>query len=200
MSKNIRQRLINAIYGGRNKQNETLKKPNKIACCSIRKPDDYEYIAYEPVQRSSKKNSDDYVELRDCHSNYGSSTQIPFSFSADSGICDSECYDVNISSITTTNIKGKLESTAKSENYEYYYPSTISDLSSIPPQQLNLSNFHITSNFSTRSCSECDDLSSIVSYNSSSSDRKEIHYNQQLAQFINYRTTASNIKIYPDII
>ncbi|CAF0882324.1 unnamed protein product [Adineta ricciae] len=64
MSKTIRQKISHAIQT--TFRSSPKPKQSKImSCCSIRQPDDYEYIPYEFKQTSSKN---DYIDLSECHS------------------------------------------------------------------------------------------------------------------------------------
>ncbi|CAF0957067.1 unnamed protein product [Rotaria sordida] len=143
MSKTIRQKIAHAIQTIRSssQDKQTSTKTKISSCCSVSKPKDYEYISYELKQSST---NNDYVDLSECHS-------WSLSYSKDSGIS----YDKNLSSISLSNENfHQFQSTQIHSNNSTSHLS-LSNISSIPNDQLNISNFDVTAWYTIPTSFQC---------------------------------------------
>ncbi|CAF1234782.1 unnamed protein product [Adineta steineri] len=167
MSKNIRQKITRAIQTTfrSSPQKKLSSSKSKISsCCSVSKPKDYEFISYQPKQSSTRNN--DYIDLSECHS--WSSL-----YSKDSGISS----DTNISSISDHHFQ-QLQST-KTHADDSCSLSRLSNLSSIPHDHMNISNFDITGWYSipqSYECCHCQCHHHHMSNNSNVSDNEVNNY------------------------
>ncbi|CAF1507655.1 unnamed protein product [Rotaria sp. Silwood1] len=145
MSKSIRQKIAHALQTIRSssasQDKQTSPKSKISSCCSVSKPKDYEYISYEIKQSSTKK---DYVDLSECHS-------WSLSCSKDSGIS----YDKNISSISSSNENIHQFQSTRIHSEDSNSRLSLSNLSSIPNDQLNISNFDVTAWYTVPTSFEC---------------------------------------------
>ncbi|CAF1338214.1 unnamed protein product [Adineta ricciae] len=154
MSKQIRQKIALAIHNtfrssaSPRKQSSTIKSKISSSCCSVTKPQDYEYIPYQSKPSSSASSlHNDYVDLSECHS----------WSSRDSGIS----FDSNISSLSSISQHHhqqqqhqQLQST-RTHADDSCSLSTLSDVSVIPHDEMNISNFDVTGWHSLPESLEC---------------------------------------------
>ncbi|CAF1192772.1 unnamed protein product [Adineta steineri] len=133
-------RAIQTTFRSSPQKKLSSSKSKISSCCSVSKPKDYEFISYQPKQSSTRNN--DYIDLSECHS--WSSLH-----SKDSGISS----DTNISSISDHHFQ-QLQST-KTHADDSCSLSRLSNLSSIPHDHMNISNFDITGWYSIPQSYEC---------------------------------------------
>ncbi|CAF1280984.1 unnamed protein product, partial [Rotaria magnacalcarata] len=143
MSKSLRQKIAHAINSIRSPSTSSHNNSNsKIsACCSVSKPKDYEYISYESKVASSKN---DYVDLSECHS-------WSLSCSKDSGIS----FGTNVSSISTSDENFRQFQSTRILSDDSNSRLSLSDLSSIANDQMNISNFDVTAWHTIPTSFEC---------------------------------------------
>ncbi|UJR20588.1 hypothetical protein I4U23_023713 [Adineta vaga] len=108
MSKTIRQKISHAIQTTF-RLSPKPKQCKSVSCCSIKKPNDYEYIPYELKQTSSKN---DYIDLSECHSWSLSSTKDS-GYSNERQLESTRIFPSNSSSLSTisdiSSIRSDLE-------------------------------------------------------------------------------------------
>ncbi|UJR29099.1 hypothetical protein I4U23_010313 [Adineta vaga] len=186
MSKHIRQKIALAIHNTfRSSPQKQSSSKSKISasCCTVTKPKDYEYIPYQtkPSTSSSSSSNSDYIDLSECHSWSSSSSH-------DSGISFDTNYHLQQ--------QQQLQST-RTLSDDSCSLSTLSDLSLIPHDEMNISNFDVTGWHSLPDSFEC---CHCQCHHHHHHDKSSHEVNQYLYVPEQYRTKRTKNEVYPFIL